>query len=66
MNEWKEGCVNSKRMDGQMIAIYHECEGGIENSILRITVCCHKACRVMTNGDTDGRFLQSYPNTKMN
>ena len=23
---------------------YHECEGGIEKSILRITVCYHEAC----------------------
>ena len=30
------------------IRIYHECEAGIEKSILRITDWHHKACRVMT------------------
>ena len=30
---------------------HHECEGGIEKSIQRITLWHHEACRVMTNGD---------------
>ena len=41
------------------IRIYHECEGGIEKSVPRITDWHHKACRVMTNGDPEGRIF--YP-----
>ena len=41
------------------IRIYHECEGRIEKSVLRITVLHHGACRVMTNGDPEGRIF--YP-----
>ena len=41
------------------IGIYHECEGGIEKSAPIITV----ACRVMTNGDPEGRVFLSYPHT---
>ena len=33
------------------IRIYHECDNGIENSILGITIWHHKAYQVMTNGD---------------
>ena len=39
------------QLSGKNKRIHHECEGGIENSVLRITVCHHEACRVMTNGD---------------
>ena len=39
------------RSSGQIIRIYHECEGRIENSILRITFWHHEACQVMTKGD---------------
>ena len=42
------------------IRIYHECEGRIEKSLPRITVWHHKACRVMTNGDPEGRIFLSY------
>ena len=45
------------------IRIYHKCEGRIENSVLRIAVCHHLACRVMTNGDPEGRIFLSYPHT---
>ena len=45
------------------IRIYHECEGRIEKSVLRIAVWHHKACRVMTNGDPEGRVFLSYPHT---
>ena len=36
------------------IRINHECEGGIEKSVLRITDLHHDACGVMTNGDRKG------------
>ena len=36
------------------IRIYHECDGGIEKSVLRITNWHHKACRVMTIGSSKG------------
>ena len=46
-----------------MIIIYYECEGGIEKSVARITVWHHEACRVMTNGDPEGRIFLSYHHT---
>ena len=46
-----------------IIRIHNECEGGIEKSVLRITVWHHKACRVMTNGDHDGQIFQYHPLT---
>ena len=36
------------------IRIYHECEGGIEKSVARITNWHHEAYRVMTKGDREG------------
>ena len=45
------------------IEIYHECEGGIENSIQRNGVWHHEACRVLTNDDPEGRIFLSYPHT---
>ena len=45
------------------IIIYHECEGRIEKSVPRIAVWHHEACRVMTNGDPEGRIFLSYPHT---
>ena len=47
-----------------LIRIYHECEGRIEKYVLRITVWHHEACRVIINGDPEGRIFQSYPHTK--
>ena len=41
------------------LRIHHEFKGGIEKSFLRITICHHEACLVMTNGDREGPFL--YP-----
>ena len=41
------------------IRIHHECEGRILKSVLRIAVWHHKACRVMTNDDLEGRIF--YP-----
>ena len=46
-----------------LIRIYHECEGRIENSVPRITVCHHEACQVMTNGDPEGQIFLSDPHT---
>ena len=43
------------------IRIYHECE--IEKSVPRITVSHHKACRMMTIVDHDGRIFLSHPHT---
>ena len=45
------------------IRINHECEGGIEKSVLRITVWHHEACRVMTNSDQEGWIFLSHPHT---
>ena len=45
----------------KIIRIYHECEGGIEKSVPRITVWHHEACQVMTNGDIEGRIFLFYP-----
>ena len=35
----------------------------IEKSVPRITVWHHEACRVMTNGDREGRIFLSHPQT---
>ena len=45
------------------IRIYHECEGRVEKSVPRIAVWHHEACRVMTNGDTEGQIFLSYLHT---
>ena len=44
-----------------ILGIHHECESFKEKSVLRITVWHHEACRVMTNGDSEGRICLSYP-----
>ena len=44
-----------------IIRIYHEYEGEIEKSVPRITDWHHEACRVMTNGDCEGRIFLSHP-----
>ena len=41
--------------------IYHECEGVIEKSGLRIADWHLEACRVMTNGDREGQIFLSHP-----
>ena len=43
-----------------IIRIYHNCEGRIEKSILRIAVWHHEACRGMINGDPEGRMIRIY------
>ena len=45
------------------IRIHHECEGGIEKFVLRITDGQHEACRMMTKGDCEGRIFRSHPHT---
>ena len=42
---------------------HHECEGGKEKYVLRITVWHYEACRVMTNGDPEGWIFLSHPHT---
>ena len=42
---------------------HRECEGRIDKSVPRIAVWHHEACRVMTNGDHEGRIFLSYPHT---
>ena len=43
----------------EKIRIHHECEGGIEKSVLSITDWHHKPCQVMTNGDREGQIFLS-------
>ena len=43
------------------IRIYHECEGRIEKAVPGIAVWHHEACRVLTNGDPEGRAFSSLP-----
>ena len=45
------------------IRIHHECEGGIEKSVPRITDWHHEACRVMTIGDHKGQIFLFHPQT---
>ena len=47
------------------IRIHRDCENGIAKSVLRIAVWHHKACRVMTNGDPEGRIFLSHPHTRI-
>ena len=46
-----------------IIRIYYECKGRIENSVPRIAVWHHEASRVMTNGDPEGLSSLSDPHT---
>ena len=39
------------------IRISYDCESRIVKSVLRITVWHHEACRVMANGDPEGRVF---------
>ena len=45
------------------IRIYQECEVRIEKAVLKTTVWHHEACRVITNGDHEGRIFLSFPHT---
>ena len=52
-----------KHLPVKNIRICHECEGGIEKSVPRVTNWHHQACRVMTNRDHEGRICLSHPHT---
>ena len=39
----------------------HDCEGGIEKSVTRITVWHHEDCQLMTNGVLEGQIFLSNP-----
>ena len=41
--------------DNKTIRIHHECEGGIEKFVSRITDRHFEICQVMTNGDRQGQ-----------
>ena len=54
---------SSKFIRIQNFRIYHECEGRIEKFVPRIAIWHHEACRVMTNGDSEGQIFLSFPHT---
>ena len=58
---WQNSTRNE--IQGNHIRIYHKCEGRIEKSVPRIIVWHHEACRMMTNGDPEGRIFLSYSHT---
>ena len=43
------------------IRIHHECKGGIEKSVQRITDWHHEACLVITIGDREGQIFLCLP-----
>ena len=45
------------------IRLHHEFEDGLEDSVPGITDWHDGACRVITNGDHEGRIFLSYPHT---
>ena len=47
------------------IRIHHECEGGIDKSVRKITNGHHEACQVMAICDREGRIFLSHPHTNM-
>ena len=47
----------------ESIRIHHECESGIEKSVMRITDWHQEACQVMTKGDCKGLIFLSHPHT---
>ena len=47
----------------EIISIHHECQGGIEKSVPRITDWHHEAYRVMTIGDRERRIFLSHAHT---
>ena len=64
---YEQDCLTNRRdqlqKSADMKRIYHECEGRIEKSVPRISVWHHDACRLMANGDPEGRIFLSYPHT---
>ena len=67
----KNNFKNALLSGGLIIWRPDECEVGIKKSVphdhrlssLGITICHHEACRVMTNGDPEGRIFLSHPHT---
>ena len=47
----------------EILRIYHDCEGGIEKSVSRITDWHHETCQVMKIGDHEGRIFLYHPHT---
>ena len=45
------------------IKLNNQSEGGIEKSVMKITVWHYEACRVMVNGDPEGPIFQSHSHT---
>ena len=45
---------NAKFNGEQEKESHYLCADGTEKSVMKISVCHHKACRVMTNGDPEG------------
>ena len=45
------------------IRIHHDCEGGIEKCVSRITDWQHEACRVMKNSNCEVWIFLSHPYT---
>ena len=60
---WSHSLTFALSSDVSTINIDYECEGRTEKSVPRIAVWHHEACRVMTNGDPEGRIFLSFPCT---
>ena len=58
---WKFFITSWPESDNGTIRVHHESEGGIENSVPRITNWHQEACQVVTNGDREGRIYLSHP-----
>ena len=53
--------IKNAVFNGEQEKIYnHECQYGIEKFVSIITVCHHRVCRVMTNGDREGLTFLSH------
>ena len=64
-NEQAHVVLSSDEGSGETTRIYHDCEGRVEKSVPRIAVWHQEACRVMTNGDPDGRIFLYYPHSNI-
>ena len=62
--EFRNNPENIHPCSKKIIRIYHECEGGIEKSVMRITVWHHQACQVMKT-DPKGQVF-SIPHSQNN
>ena len=59
------GNIKGIKRSNRIIQLHHECEGGIEKYVLKITDWYHDVCRVMTHGDCDGQIFLSHPHPIM-